>query len=116
MRAHTDLPPALVDEITANGDAIRPLARGMAAVNLFNTFKRVQMSGTTIKERIDFQNMLNKLSGMEVRDLVATAGGAPAVVINITRARDERDTLTIQGTQIPMCVDAEVVESSPDDA
>lgn len=79
----THLSPALVDEVQENPEAIQPLARGMAAVNLYNLFVNVQQSNSN-KDRLEFQALLNKMTGLE-KAAVRDAGAGPqfSVVINI---------------------------------
>jgi hypothetical protein len=87
MAKATHLPPALVDEVQDNPEAIRPLARGMAAVNLYNLFVKVSHPATSVKDKLEFQTMVNKLAGMDTK--VQEAGSGPQVIINITRAKDK---------------------------
>jgi len=95
----TQLPPALVDAVQDNPEAIQPLARGMAAINLYNLYKRVQ-EGNSNKDLLELQVLLNKMTGME-KAQVATVGGGPQVVINITRARDSSQEI-IEGVAVTL--------------
>jgi hypothetical protein len=47
--------------------------------------------------RIEFQKMLNKLGKLEPDTKADTQGSGPQVVINITRAKDRDDAITIEG-------------------
>jgi hypothetical protein len=93
----THLPPALVDEVQDNPEAIRPLARGMAVVNLYNLFTKVSQPSTSVKDKLEFQTMVNKLAGMEakVQDQTATSGFS--VVINIPQIGMQQGS-TIEAT------------------
>lgn len=81
--ALTQLPPALIDEIQLNPEAIRPLARGMAAVNLYNTFVKVSEPSCSIKDKLEFQNMVVKLGAMEAKATDQPRGAGFNIVINI---------------------------------
>ena len=99
LQRATHLPPALVDEIQDNPEAIQPLARGMAAVNLYNLFVNIQQSNSN-KDRLEFQTLLNKMTGME-KAAVKEAGSGPQVVINITRAKDSSKEV-IEGVAVTL--------------
>jgi len=47
--------------------------------------------------RIEFQKMLNKLGKLEPDTKADNQSGGPQVVINITRAKDRDDAITIEG-------------------
>jgi len=75
------------------------LARLMGAVNLDNLFRHMQNPDVNPTARLEFQKMLNKMGKLEPDDKVQTGTG-PQVVINITRARDHEDGITIEGKAI----------------
>lgn len=95
----TSLSPALVDEIQDNVEAIQPLARGMAAVNLYNLFVNVQQSNSN-KDRLELQNILNKMTGLE-KAQVQQGNSGPQVIVNITRAKDSSKEV-IEGVAVTL--------------
>lgn len=72
------------------------LARLMGAVNLDNLFRQMQDPKVNPSLRIEFQKMLNKMGKLEP-DTKNAESGAPQVVINITRAKDQESNLVIEG-------------------
>lgn len=72
------------------------LARLMGAVNLDNLFRHMQRPDVNPATKIEFQKMLNKMGRLEP-DTKSDSGGGPQVVINITRAKNRDETLTIEG-------------------
>ena len=89
------IPPKLVEDVMENPELLRPVARSMAAVNLHNLFVKMSHPATPNKDRLEFQALLNKMAGLEAKE--AAQGGGPSVVINITRALDGKEALTIEG-------------------
>jgi hypothetical protein len=79
----TRMPPQLVEKIADNAELLRPVARGMAAINLHNLFVRIQHPNTNNKDRLDFQSMLNKLSGLDAKEAPQSAGAGFSITINI---------------------------------
>jgi hypothetical protein len=77
------MPPQLVEKIADNAELLRPVARGMAAINLHNLFVRIQHPNTNNKDRLDFQSMLNKLSGLDAKEAPQSAGAGFSITINI---------------------------------
>lgn len=83
-RKHTGVPPALVEDVQQNPEALRPVARSMAAINLHNLFVRMQEPATTNKDRMEFQSLLHKLGGLEIKDAATAAPGAGfSITINL---------------------------------
>lgn len=91
----TEIPPKLVEDVMDNPELLRPVARSMAVVNLHNLFVKMKNPATPVKERLEFQTLLNKMAGLEAKEAVASGAG---VIINITRAKDDRESITIEGT------------------
>jgi hypothetical protein len=73
------------------------VARLLGAVNLDNLFRHMQNPTINPMARIEFQKMLNKLGKLEPDTKADTQGSGPQVVINITRAKDRDDAITIEG-------------------
>ncbi len=68
----------------------------MGAVNLENLFRRLQDPTINVASQIEFQKLLNKMGKLEPEKAeVGQQGGG--VVINITRAKDHTDAITIEG-------------------
>lgn len=95
-----ELSPALMEEIVDSPESIKPMVRGMAAMNLWNLFVNIQHPRTTNKDRLEFQSTLNKMAGLETKDANAQ-GGTPQVIINITRAKDSESVLHIESMAAP---------------
>ena len=76
------------------------VARMLGAVNLDNLFRHMQNPTINPMARIEFQKMLNKLGRLEPDVKASSAGDGPQVVINITRAKDKEDAITIEGQAI----------------
>lgn len=77
------VPPQLVEDVQSNPEKMRPVARSMMAVNLHNLFKRVQHPATTIKDRLELQNLLNKMAGLEAKEPLNPHAGQFSITINI---------------------------------
>ena len=73
------------------------VARMLGAVNLDNLFRHMQNPTINPMARIEFQKMLNKLGKLEPDTKADNLGGGPQVVINITRAKDREEAITIDG-------------------
>lgn len=73
------------------------LSRLMGAVNLDNLFRHMQNPQINPATRIEFQKLLNKMGKLEP-DTKTENGSSPQVVINITRAKDNEDSLVIEGS------------------
>ena len=76
------------------------LARLLGAVNLDNLFRTMQSPEVNPTARIEFQKLLNKMGRLEPDSKTDVAGAGPQVVINITRAKDQEDAITIEGQAI----------------
>jgi hypothetical protein len=76
---------------------IEVVARLMGAVNLDNLFRFMQGPDINPMARLEFQKLLNKMGKLEPEKEDQNAGGGPQVVINITRAKDAEDAVTIEG-------------------
>ena len=76
------------------------VARLLGAVNLDNLFRHMQNPDINPTARIEFQKMLNKMGKLDPDTKADTAGAGPQVVINITRAKDQSDAITIEGQTI----------------
>jgi hypothetical protein len=69
----------------------------LGAVNLDNLFRHMQNPSINPMARIEFQKMLNKLGKLEPDTKADNIGGGPQVIINITRAKDRDEAITIEG-------------------
>lgn len=87
---------AQMQEIEEDPSKIETVARLMGVVNLDNLFRFMQRPDINPQARIEFQKLLNKMGKLESVDSSDGAGG-PQVVINITRAKDHDDAITIEG-------------------
>jgi hypothetical protein len=76
------------------------VARLLGAVNLDNLFRHMQNPDINPTARIEFQKMLNKMGRLEPDTKIDSAGTGPQVVINITRAKDQEDSITIEGQAV----------------
>jgi len=74
--------------------------RLLGAVNLDNLFRHMQNPDINPTARIEFQKMLNKMGRLEPDTKIDSAGTGPQVVINITRAKDQEDSITIEGQAV----------------
>lgn len=92
-RKNYAIPPKLVEDVQKDPEKIRPIARSMLAVNLHNLFKKVQHPATSIRDRLEFQGMLNKMAGLEAKEAVSTAGAGFTITINIPPAGDTAGTV-----------------------
>jgi hypothetical protein len=97
LAKRTQLPPALVEEIQENPEAIRPLARGMAAINLFNLFAKVSHPNAPTKDKLEFQRVVNKIGRLEP-ETVAPSGSGVTITISIPAldAQPERNVVIDQ--------------------
>lgn len=91
------LSPAELKAIEADPSLIETFARLLGAVNLDNLFRHMQNPDINPTARIEFQKMLNKMGRLEP-DTKLDTGTGPQVVINITRAKDQDDAITIEGS------------------
>lgn len=73
------------------------VARLMGAVNLDNLFRHMQDPQVAVNAKIEFQKLLNKMGKLEPKEEAGQGSGGPQVVINITRARDHEQSVTIEG-------------------
>lgn len=94
------LSPADMLAIEEDPSKMETVARMLGAVNLDNLFRHMQNPTINPMARIEFQKMLNKLGKLEPDTKTDTQGGGPQVVINITRAKDRDDAITIEGQAI----------------
>ena len=79
---------------------IETVARLLGAVNLDNLFRHMQNPDINPTARIEFQKMLNKMGRLEPDTKLENTGAGPQVVINITRAKDQDDSITIEGQAV----------------
>jgi hypothetical protein len=91
------LSPADLQAIEEDPSKMETVARLLGAVNLDNLFRHMQNPTINPMARIEFQKMLNKLGKLEPDTKADTQGSGPQVVINITRAKDRDDAITIEG-------------------
>jgi hypothetical protein len=91
------LSPADMIAIEEDPAKMETVARMLGAVNLDNLFRHMQNPQINPMARIEFQKMLNKLGKLEPDTKADNTGGGPQVVINITRAKDRDDAITIEG-------------------
>jgi hypothetical protein len=94
------LSPADMLAIEEDPSKMETVARMLGAVNLDNLFRHMQNPTINPMARIEFQKMLNKLGKLEPDNKTDTQGGGPQVVINITRAKDRDDAITIEGQAV----------------
>tara|TARA_B110000977_G_C10880669_1_gene417366 strand:+ start:178 stop:528 length:351 start_codon:yes stop_codon:yes gene_type:complete len=94
------LSPADLLAIEEDPTKMETVARMLAAVNLDNLFRHMQNPTINPMARIEFQKLLNKLGRLEPDTKADVSGGGPQVVINITRAKDREDAITIEGKAI----------------
>lgn len=92
------LSPADMLAIEEDPSRMETMARMLGAVNLDNLFRHMQNNSINPMARIEFQKMLNKLGRLEPDTKADVGQGGPQVVINITRAKDHPDGLTIEGS------------------
>ena len=101
--AQTHKPILSADELAAieqDTSLMETVARLLGAVNLDNLFRHMQNPDINPTARIEFQKMLNKMGRLEPDTKLDTGGSGPQVVINITRAKDQSDAITIEGQTI----------------
>lgn len=99
------IPPQLVEDVQSDPEKIRPVARSMMAVNLHNLFKRVQHPAVSVKDRIEFQQLINKMAALELKDTQAGSNGSGfSIVINIPGSDKG---VTIDGTASKIVEDAQ---------
>jgi hypothetical protein len=92
------LSPAQLQAIEDDPTTMETFARLLGAVNLDNLFRHMQNPQVNPTARIEFQKMLNKLGNLEPDTKADAGAGGPQVVINITRAVDQDDAITIEGS------------------
>ena len=92
------LSPADLQAIEDDPSKIETVARMLGAVNLDNLFRHMQNPDINPQTRIEFQKMLNKMGRLEPDTKLDLGGSGPQVVINITRAKDAPDGVTIDGS------------------
>ena len=81
---HSKVPPKLVEDCLENPDALRPVARAMAAINLHNTFVKISHPNASLKDKLEFQAMVNKIGRIDTKDVEGVQKGAGfSIVINI---------------------------------
>jgi hypothetical protein len=81
---HSKVPPKLVEDCLENPDSIRPVARAMAAINLHNTFVKVSHPNASLKDKLEFQAMVNKIGRIDTKDVEGVQKGAGfSITINI---------------------------------
>ena len=101
--AQTHKPILPADELAAieqDPPLMETVARLLGAVNLDNLFRHMQNPDINPTARIEFQKMLNKMGRLEPDTKLDTNGSGPQVVINITRAKDQSDAITIEGQPV----------------
>jgi len=101
--AQTHKPILSADELAAieqDPSLMETVARLLGAVNLDNLFRHMQNPDINPTARIEFQKMLNKMGRLEPDTKLDTGGSGPQVVINITRAKDQSDAITIEGQTV----------------
>lgn len=105
------VPPQLVEDVQDNVEMIRPVARGMAIMNLHNLYTRIQHPATTNRDRLEFQALLNKMSGLEAKEAQQNSNGSGfSITINIPQVGASKPAV-IEATGGRTDVsDAEVVE------
>jgi len=87
-----------LESIEEDPSKMEVVARLMGAVNLDNLFRHMQNPQVNPMARIEFQKMLNKMGKLEPETKTDTGVGGPQVIINITRARDQSEGITIEGS------------------
>ena len=88
-------------EIEEDPSKLETVARLMGAVNLDNLFRFMQGPPVPAAARLEFQKMLNRMGRLEPDTSSGDSNSGPQVVINITRARDAEDAVTIEGKATP---------------
>lgn len=97
--AHTSiLSRGQLQMIEDDPSKMETLARLMGAVNLDNLFRHMQNPTINPATRLEFQKMLNKMGKLEPDGNAIVGAGGPQVIINITRAKDKDEAITIEGT------------------
>jgi len=92
------IPPALLEEINAgNEEALSGLARAQLAFLMERMTMRCLDPNVSPAAMSSFLEILRKMS---VGKNEAQSLGGPQVVINITRAKDRDDSVTIEGQTI----------------
>mgnify|MGYP003647738776 CR=1 FL=1 len=92
------LSPVELQAIEDDPALIETFARLLGAVNLDNLFRHMQNPDINPTARIEFQKMLNKMGRLEPDTKVDLGASGPQVVINITRAKDQSESIVIEGT------------------
>jgi hypothetical protein len=90
-----------LQEIEEDPSKVEVVARLMGAVNLDNLFRHMQNPSVNPMARIEFQKLLNKMGRLEPEVKNDASGGGPQVIINITRAKDSSEGITIEGRALP---------------
>jgi len=91
------LTPVELAKIEEDPSLMETVARLLGAVNLDNLFRTMQNPEINPTARIEFQKLLNKMGRLEPDTKADVSGAGPQVVINITRAKDQEDAITIEG-------------------
>ena len=86
---HSKVPPKLVEDCLENPDSIRPVARAMAAINLHNTFVKVSHPNASLKDKLEFQAMVNKIGRIDTKDVAEGAGAGFHFTINFSGANEK---------------------------
>lgn len=105
------VPPQLVEDVQDNVEMLRPVARGMAAMNLHNLFTRIQHPATPNRDRLDFQSLLNKMSGLEAKEVQQGSGATGfSITINLPQVGEAKSRVIEATGQKTDVSDAEVVK------
>lgn len=101
---HSKVPPKLVEDCREDPDAIRPVARAMAAINLHNTFVKVSHPNASLKDKLEFQTMVNKIGRIDAKDAESLQkGGGFSITINIpTTAGHAGSVIEAKATQVSL--------------
>ena len=86
---HSKVPPKLVEDCLEDPDALRPVARAMAAVNLHNTFIKVSHPNASLKDKLEFQAMVNKIGRIDTKDVAENAKAGFHFTINFSGANEK---------------------------
>ena len=94
------LSPAELKAIEDDPSLMETFSRLLGAVNLDNLFRTMQNPEINPTARIEFQKLLNKMGRLEPDTKLDAGGTGPQVVINITRAKDQEDSIVIEGQTV----------------
>ena len=94
------LSPEQLTQIEEDPSLMETVARLFGAVNLDNLFRHMQHPDINPTARIEFQKMLNKMGRLEPDAKLESTGTGPQVVINITRAKDQDDSVVIESQTV----------------